>query len=625
MRASLLPLAALLAAVGAAPLAAQGAPARGPTAPSSAARLDAVDHAARQERLALTGDLGLPPLPPVTADSPRDDLRFADRFPVLPDTSAYAGVPAPVLLDGLIPKGPDGTGTDKNEVFQYMLPWDYDPDGPPIPLLIAYHGFGASAKSVANQSTLDEEANLRGWAYVAPTGIDDQLFGSPVSQQNTEAAVRWMLDEFAIDPDRVHMVGFSMGGGIAANFAARRRDPDGLMIAGLGLVAPACDWTMTFLEGTSALKDLLKNPYNFGAHPNQVPFAYQRSSALVFDRETYPPLPGVLQPELSMATNLGTTPVLLTWDTGDPLPLPAAQDPVLADLLASLGGTVDVRVVSGTVAGDPPEPAPHSWAVLDVPGLFDFLEPLRARRRPAAWQALVDEDRSVAEVAVTQAQPGAFSRLASRPTPGLSVVDLENVAGLVLDGRAVADLPAPVEVVVADGGALDLSLAGLPGPPTHLLDGGGRLVHDVRGEPVAQRLELTLAAADDGGSGRLTASVQSAPLWTASLRSAPDPLPVGQFVTVSAQAPGAAGLAWLVVGPADGLAPLDGGLLSVVPLGPGALVAPLPLAADGSAEVEIHVPVLPELQGTHLHLQLIVPDAQGVPAALSNHWMAWFQ
>jgi predicted esterase len=237
--------------------------------PPQQGRLDAVDHAERMARIALTGDLGFPPLPPVYADSPRDELLYADRFPV--DSGSEQATPGdgggPVVLSGWIPPGAAGTGTAIGESFRYQVPVPYDAFGPPLPMVIAYHGYGASAGSVHPATTIDEEANARGWFYFAPTGLDDQLFGTPPCQQNVDAALQWMLDHFNIDRDRLYMVGFSLGGGVAANYVAQHRDPVRTMFAALGIVSGTYVWVQTCNSGTSGLKARMEYPCNFGGNP----------------------------------------------------------------------------------------------------------------------------------------------------------------------------------------------------------------------------------------------------------------------------------------------------------------------------------------------------------------------
>ncbi|MFT7465412.1 MAG: hypothetical protein ACI9EF_003779, partial [Pseudohongiellaceae bacterium] len=231
--------AGLLLCVATSSAAAQAA-ARGPQVGGPVA-LNSADEADRADRIALTGTLGFAPLPPVLASSPRDQLIFADRIPHKSQSYANSSAAVPTMFDGFVP--PSQTGTIFPEVFKYQLGDSYDAGGPSHPMVVAYHGFGSSANSVAGASTIEEECNARGYIYMSPTGLDDQLFGSISCQQHIEAAINFMTSGFNVDADRIYMVGFSMGGGVVANFASRHRDPDGIMIAGLGTVSAAMDWT----------------------------------------------------------------------------------------------------------------------------------------------------------------------------------------------------------------------------------------------------------------------------------------------------------------------------------------------------------------------------------------------
>ncbi|HTE04813.1 MAG TPA: hypothetical protein VK824_01360, partial [Planctomycetota bacterium] len=131
--------------------------------------------------------LDLPDLPALPAPSPRSSMLFADREEVTPAVGDYppgthpSAASAPALKDGWIPAADTGTGMP--ESFQYQLPSDYETGGRARPMLVAWHGFGSSARSVAEQTTLDEQCESWGWIYASVTGIDDALFGTPACQQ----------------------------------------------------------------------------------------------------------------------------------------------------------------------------------------------------------------------------------------------------------------------------------------------------------------------------------------------------------------------------------------------------------------------------------------------------------
>jgi poly(3-hydroxybutyrate) depolymerase len=102
--------------------------------------------------------------------------------------------------------------------------------GVPAPLLVALHGGGASPRSILLYQGLAELAEERGYIVVAPMGYTTRGgFGNPgrngrrspgdpenVSElseldvMNVLAAVR---REYTVDPNRIYLMGHSMGGG----------------------------------------------------------------------------------------------------------------------------------------------------------------------------------------------------------------------------------------------------------------------------------------------------------------------------------------------------------------------------------------------------------------------------
>jgi len=552
-------------------------------------------------------------LPPLEADSPRDSLLYADRVAVTPEP---AELPAGFLPTSVAPQevtlGADETGTGKPEVFRVQLPPGYDPAGPPRPLLVAYHGFGQSPMSVEQQSTLDEECAVRGWLYLAPTGIDDKLFGSPISQANVEAALLWMIDNHAVDLDRVHMVGFSMGAGIVGNFAARRRDPGGIVVAGLGFVSGSFDWTQTY-ELDPGIRPWLENPFNFGTSPSLDPFPYQQASTLHLDPASYPPVPGVVDAALTMARNLEHVPVYMTWDVDDSIPELPPQSAALADYLAARG-TVQTQPVSGTLDPATGLPATHSWAVLDEAALCDFLAPLTANRVPPTFDALLDGDAGVAFARIVQTNGGAFSTLAGTLDGATGAVTLTtgpNLAEVTVDGAHLdAGWPRPIDALPTSADAPTLRLAGFATPPSYLTDAvSGELVDGLESDPAADALLAPVPA-----PAGLSVLAHSVP-WTAKVSLLPDPAAPGDAVTLAIDAAAGAPAAWLALGVGATLFSVPGGLTLAVP--PIVLVA-VPLDAAGDATMDATLSSDPGLSGARLLLQAVVVGPAGTLDDASN-------
>jgi pimeloyl-ACP methyl ester carboxylesterase len=589
-------------------------------------RLDAVDHAERLARIALTGDLGFPLLPPVMLGSPSNSLLYADRFPVAEgDDTSGAPEGTPVVESGWIVPGPSGTGTDIGELYRYQLPVGYDPFGPPVPMVIAYHGYGASASSVHAQTTIDEEANARGWIYLAPTGMDDQLFGTPPSQQNVEALIRHMLDTYNVDPERIYMVGFSLGGGIAANFVARHRDPDDMMIAALGVVSGTYDWEQAYNQGDPTLQALMENPYNFGGPPFQQPFRYHQASDLRFLPSSYPPLPGTLDPAESMGTNLGSTPTYVVWDENDPIADVTRQGPIFVGMLQALGATLDHHTVTGTVNPGNGLPAPHSWAVLDEVDLFDFFEGKTADRKPAEFSAQLDRSMGVSWLQLQQRFENMFSYADGTADTGAGDLVLDEVSNATFVRADMSEAgitgqgPFDVYAESANAGNFQLQLTGFECPPAYMLDATTGLLHTgTESDPLTGTLIKHVK-----GTTPVDLTVVCDPTWTTSLTTTPNPATLGGSITVAFDAPDTSVLAWVVVGFTEALTVVKGHTVAVQ-LDPPALLVPISLGPDGDLSFLANIPATGGLAGSSILLQALCIDGDFGIDSISNLWVLKF-
>lgn len=565
--------------------------------------------------------LGLPALPRLTRGSPRDTLLYADRAEVRPAASDFPpgfspAAAAPVLVDKWVSK--DLTGTGFAELIQYQLPVSYAPGAAPIPLLVAWHGFSESAASVSVKSTLDEWCDASGWAYLSVTGLDDALFGSPPSQQNAEAAIQWMLDNFTIDPDRVYMVGFSMGAGIVSNFAARHRGPDGIMIAGLGLVSGVFDWIVIW-NNDPLIQPWMMNPYNFGASPDQDVFAYRRVGALAFDPAASQPVLGNHLPIWAMATNLHDVPTYVTWDVNDLLSYVPPQCETYAALLGSMGTIAMSRPVSGTIDPDVGIPATHSWAVLDEAELFAFLAPHSTQRLPAVVDAQLDQDGEVSSLQLLQDQASAFSWLQSEVDTGSRRVTLDGVTNasvltLDLDAAGLSG-GAPVRVIAssADPAGFTLRLSSGTSPPSYLVDSlTGQIVPGVESDPFGAALLL-----DVPGDGNIDVSTMHLG-WGSRLWLTPDPAAPGETISFGVIAPPGAKVAWTLVGTSLAPTPIAGGLVLLVSATPPSVLVPVPLDIEGNVLLTATLPNNAALLGASLLVQAVIQGPGGAPVDATN-------
>lgn len=593
-------------------------------------RIDKANYADQLKVKQLTGGLGLPELPPVYWDSPRDDLLYADRFPFGQQLDATAGDGGtPAALDGFIPSGPGGTGTTIPEIFKYLLPPGYevfDPELDPIPLVIAYHGFGQSANSVAVLSTVDDECYERGWAYFAPTGMDDKLFGSAPSIQNVEAALNWMLTHFNIDPDRIYMVGFSMGGGITANFAARHRDPDGTMIAAIGIVAGTFDWTMSWTLGNQTVKNLMQHPLGFGGPPTNAlyKFGYQKASAMYYSTNQYPPLSHFLQPvpTSSLASNLSTIPTYMIWDTFDPLMEVQQQEAQFRNLVQSLGGVLDYNTTTGTLDPITGNPSPHSWGALDEDDLFDFFASKVADRTPDTFHALMADSGQVSWMQVNKNVTDDFTIVDGNSDdndPYVHVSNVTNATTVHLD-LSVMGFPAgePVHVnASAASGDYSLRLTGFGDPPAYLVDpSSGDLLAGTESDPVNDALVRKVSS-----TSGLDALIMTDPTWTTDLYTGPNPVAIGAPLSLDIDAPATSSLVLLFVGFTEAIGNVSAGYHITLSLGPPTVYVALPLDGNGNADLSATMPNNASLMGLTILLQTVAIDGTGGGVdSISNLW-----
>jgi hypothetical protein len=384
---------------------------------------------------------------------------------------------------------------------------------------------------------------------------------------------------------------------------------------------------MSYNLGSPALKTLLENPYNFGGSPTAFPFRYRRSSDLYFRLGTYPPLPGIVESDDSMATNLGATPVYHTWDSGDTLPEALAQNPVMSSVITSLGGTYVQVTTSGTVDPNTLLPAPHSWAVLDEVELFDFFDGKTANRTPGTFAAQLDLPAGVSFADVTQDTANQFSYvdgLVDSGNDALVLVNVKNVDDLDIDLAAAGlTTTGPIDLVVEsdDADGFTLRITGFAGRPAYLLDSAsGTLLPGTESDPLTGSLIRAVA-----GLSTLDADVIQDPNWTTRLTTSPNPVAPGGALTMSVDAERTAVFSLLLMGFSEALNNIPGGNKVTVSLGPGTILIELPLDANGDVALPGTVPNIPAYSGVDVLLQTIDVDGGGQIDSISNMWVLHIQ
>ena len=161
--------------------------------------------------------------------------------------AALGGNPSGSMLGasiqkGMLPKGVyevtlPNTGTGREEKFLIGVP-----SAPlnPAPLLVVFHGYGEEHTDMVSKTSYFQEAMARGWIVLAPLGAHKYNYAIDYAQENVELALFWAATYLPLDPDRFYGVGFSMGGGMAASFAARHLETFGPRFAAIAVHSGTC-------------------------------------------------------------------------------------------------------------------------------------------------------------------------------------------------------------------------------------------------------------------------------------------------------------------------------------------------------------------------------------------------
>tara|TARA_X000001036_G_scaffold354994_1_gene336708 strand:- start:810 stop:2210 length:1401 start_codon:yes stop_codon:yes gene_type:complete len=190
---------------------------------------------------------------------------------------------------------------DTIDVFSYQIPQEYNA-GQLHPLLIVFHQWGGSESSTY-YTTFDEEADNRNWLFMSPYGGSSNNYNHQGAQEMVKNEILWMMDNYSIDPDRIYMVGGSMGGAAGMIYANNHLNPLEPMVAatasGSGILD--CERRAIEMDGNNSMTEW------FGGNWDEVPFEYHRNSAIYF-----------LDSTQSMHYNLQHTPIYLDFGVSEP-------------------------------------------------------------------------------------------------------------------------------------------------------------------------------------------------------------------------------------------------------------------------------------------------------------------
>ncbi|MFT5048785.1 MAG: acetyl esterase/lipase [Chlamydiales bacterium] len=352
------------------------------------------------------------------------------------------------------------TGTGWKEQFLLAMPRN---TGTPAPLLMVFHGYSRTPDSILEETKYLQKAQRKGWYGIAPMGAHKYSFSIPYAQQNIEAVLEWAIAQLEIDTDRIYGVGFSMGGGMAATFAARHQNPNAPRFA--AIVNHTGTVSMRDVYNNSINRGILEHPDMFGGSPDQFPFLYAQSSALDID------VLGDVDMGTDLSRNLLQTPVLSWFVDSDPLAYLALQTEAFH---AHLG----TRKVDSTLRRE--ALSEHSWSTLRERSVFQFLSK-KSLADPAVGtrvQVLADRDNNFYHFDVQQRAADEFTRFDWRALSGLNRLFLESMTNLdgisfhVKDVGLDGDRDLEVIIKSASTDSISIEILGITQAPSDVKRSG---------------------------------------------------------------------------------------------------------------------------------------------------------
>ena len=251
---------------------------------------------------------------------------------------------------------------DTIDVFSYQIPQGYSA-GQLHPLLIAFHQWGGSESS-SYYTTFDEEADSRNWMFMSPYGGSSNNYNHQGAQEMVKNEILWMMDNYSIDPDRIYMVGGSMGGAAGMIYANNHLNPIEPMVAaaasGSGILD--CERRAIEMDGNNSMTEW------FGGNWDEVPFEYHRNSAIYF-----------LDSTQSMHYNLQHTPIYLDFGTSEPHRAHAEE---MHDVLLGYNESMWI---------DQDPTGSHGFSVMDELHTCDWLSQFTLEDSPSSITVNLDE------------------------------------------------------------------------------------------------------------------------------------------------------------------------------------------------------------------------------------------
>ncbi len=312
--------------------------------------------------------------------------------------------------------------TQQEELFILGIP--NIPATVDAPLLVGMRQSNVSHADIIAHTTFWDECLARGWYLLAPlsrgmTPYDTHGGSTLNAQENTRAALAWVIRHYSIDRDRMYGVGFSGGASLAASFASRHLDPASPMFAAMVFHTGSSDLVDTYYASNQAGKAAIE--ILLGGDPTTMLFEYRRIASLELDAAQI-----WLSGGDHCASNLGSIPTQIWYATNDSQTDLVQHTEQLFDWMnLNANGPIEVHTRVSLDAAN----SFHSWEILDETQICDWFA-LQTLTPPLSGDLLIDRDATYHDYAVQQDTAGAFSRLSfakTLATNELALTQTDNV------------------------------------------------------------------------------------------------------------------------------------------------------------------------------------------------------
>lgn len=265
----------------------------------------------------------------------------------------------------------------------------------PRPLLLTFHGWNGTPFEPLPDYT--GAAIARDWFIASPQQRGNNALGpggeplaSLRSQRDAIALIRYMQSHYAIDPDRIYVGGFSMGGMMAGVMAAKYPDIFAAAVTHKA-ITDLSDW---YYESSEYRQTRIIT--ETGGAPTQVPFEYKRRSPWEFAR------------------NLNNLPIAIIHGSNDDVVPPHhAQD--LYDAIAAIGPRRLELAWYPANHGDDPT----NWG-LGGDWAADFMDDYVRLHNPTQLRLRTDESKAFYWLDIGKRSAAGFTEIAADSDPAAS-------------------------------------------------------------------------------------------------------------------------------------------------------------------------------------------------------------